>query len=540
MMFQRRLPLPFWLVAIVCVLYAFVGVLTHDPWKTADAVNLSTAKSIAFKGGTTAEALMLPRVAGSTPANKPPLYFWVSAATARAASAVAGADAWVAGARSASALFVLIGLMAISLASRGFYGEEAGLVAPLIAIGTLGLIVPAHDAQPITIAFAAFGLVMAALAWWEVKPIMAGSAIGISALIASAGVGMGATWVVASIVMIAVCFARWRRVAPMAWALAAIISLFGLLLWPALLLKVNADAFAAWWTWQTEPNTRALLDAKRMQVLAWGGWPALPLAAWSVWVNRATLLAGRHVIPVATFAAAGALFLYSAEPFEGIVPLVAPLAVLGSAGAGRLRRGAANAFDWFAGITITLILAIVWVAGIAIQTGEPARIAKNFTKPAPGFVADFSLLNWSIAAIVAVTWVAMIFLLPKSPWRATTRWATGMLCTWLTIGALVLPWADYSKTYRLVSADLRLALRNDRGCIAADGVGIGQLAAFDVLDDIRTEPGDRTTRCPWLLRQAYPGSPTGTPGWQLIVESARPGDRTEVYRLYRRSAAPSP
>jgi hypothetical protein len=41
-------------------------------------------------------------------------------------------------------------------------------------------------------------------------------------------------------------------------------------------------------------------------------------------------------------------------------------------------------------MTFTQVAALIWLGGIAMLTGEPARVAKNFSKPAPGFIAEVS------------------------------------------------------------------------------------------------------------------------------------------------------
>jgi hypothetical protein len=110
-----------------------------------------------------------------------------------------------------------------------------------------------------------------------------------------------------------------------------------------------------------------------------------------------------------------------------LLPALVPLTLLAATGAARLRRGAANAFDWFGMMTFTLIAGLIWLGGIAMLTGEPARVAKNFSKPAPGFIAEASPLLILLAIAASVGWIAVMLRTPRSPWRAAARWSVGDL-----------------------------------------------------------------------------------------------------------------
>lgn len=530
-----RLPVGGLAVAGLCIVFAFAGLMSHDPWKTADAVHLSIARGFAMPTANSAAGLLIPHMAGNAWLETPPLYHWIAALIGNVAAALAGPDFWISGARSTSALFSLGGLLGIHAAARGFHGREAGLVAPLLAMGTLGLFVPAHDAQPATTAFAAVGAVLAGLAWWELRPRTSALALGGGIGIGMLGVGPGMAVATAIVVGLALCYPRWRRVSASSWIVVAGLSACLVAAWPVALHLVAPDAFETWWSIQSGPSERQMFDAKRMQILAWGTWPALPIALWTIWLQRARLLSGRNAVPLAAVLASGAYFLLNDEPIEAILPLIAALSVVGSAGAGKLRRGAANALDWFGTMTITMFMALVWIAAIAIQTGEPARIAKNFTKPAPGFVAEFAWPVMTTAILVTLVWLTIVFAFPRSPWRAVARWGIGITATWVLVVALVLPWADYSKTYRPVSAQLKAALGTDPGCITSQSVGMGQLGAFDVLHGIQTTPRASGSTCAWLLRQTMPGLSIPVPGWDVVTIAARPGDRSEVYVLYRRT-----
>jgi hypothetical protein len=124
-----------------------------------------------------------------------------------------------------------------------------------------------------------------------------------------------------------------------------------------------------------------------IKVLAWFAWPALPLAGWALWKRRQQWRSPVLTLPVLLF-----LLLLIQASGDGparnqrILPLIAPLVVLGSAGLPTLRRGAANALDWFGVMTFSLLGAIIWLGWLAMTTGWPERLARTFSRLEPGFV----------------------------------------------------------------------------------------------------------------------------------------------------------
>jgi hypothetical protein len=92
----------------------------------------------------------------------------------------------------ASALFGGLYLMVISRTAYRLNGGSAALAAPLLAIGTLGMLVPLHDAQPAVAAIFGFALALRGLAVWQQQArrggIMFGIGLGISFLAAGSDI----------------------------------------------------------------------------------------------------------------------------------------------------------------------------------------------------------------------------------------------------------------------------------------------------------------------------------------------------------------
>ena len=128
----------------------------------------------------------------------------------------------------------------------------------------------------------------------------------------------------------------------------------------------------------------------------------------------------------------------------------------------------------------------------------------------------------------------LLFRMPRSPWRATLRWGLGLTTLWALLAMLWLPWIDYGKSYRGVSAEFARLLGDRPGCIARRNLGLAQRASLDYFNGIRTVQGERAKSCRYLIQQAAPKSTTTLAGWKLLRETSRPGDKKESLRLYRR------
>ena len=143
--------------------------------------------------------------------------------------------------------------------------------------------------------------------------------------------------------------------------------------------------------------------------------------------------------------------------------LLPPLALLATPGALALRRGSANAFDWFAMSTFSVFVGIVWLGWSAMVLGWPATMAKRALVLRPGFVAEFNLLGFVIGIVATGWWIWLISTAPRSPYRSLTHWTMGFTTLWLLATTLVMPWFDYNKSYRLVAQAIANSLPPDHG-----------------------------------------------------------------------------
>ena len=532
------LPPSGWALAVLLVLYIFVGLIGHDPWKHDDAITIGVASDMALNGH-----WLLPHLAGQ-PYPDAPFYYWMAAGFVKLLSWLLPAHDAV---RLASGLSTLLALEFILLAARELHGKDFAATAPLILAGSLGFLFHAHEAQPMLAALTAHAAAYWALVLLPRRPKLATPVFGLAVGIAFLANGILPVLALIPPSLLALAFSNDRRVAARAlgsgFGIAALLSAAWLL--PVYLSA--PDYLLGFWNNELSgiKNPPLMLNnlARHLNLLLWYAWPALPLAAWTLWARRRGITQRAIALPALSFLATlsilGGLVEIRSAPALLLLPPLVLLAVPGVAG---LRRGAANAFDWFGMVTFTFFAAIVWVVWCAMVFGWPARLAHQAVRIEPGFVGHFNLLAFLFSVLITLAWLWLIVTSPRSPMRGLMHWMSGVILFWMLIAALWMPWIDYGKTYRPVSASLAQALPDRVECIANVNLPDAILAIFAYFDGIKTVPqsSKASTRCNLLLLQGDPKDAKAlqTAGWRPLWQGHRPSDRHagEKIHLYRRLA----
>ena len=525
------------ILAAIALAFVLPGLAGHDPWKTHDVLGVSIVHGMAVTGD-----YLVPRVAGLLWLPDPPLYHWLALAFGRSFD-------WVlpfhAAARLASGVFVLAALGLIYVAARDWSHIDerrtTAAAAPLILLGSVGLMVHAHEALPELAQLAALCGALAALPLAPARPALGGVVFGVALGCAF----LSSSWIPPAALGITVIAAHlacdaWRKPAALLFlGIAVPVSLAIGATWPVALSLRSAELHSAWWSLVSQPQDAALRNLEYfVSTGGWFTWPAWPLGLWSLWALRRRLDEPRLFVPTVTSLAILACIGYWGPREDvNLIPLLAPLALLASQGVPFLRRGAAAALDWFGVITFAFFASLVWLGYSGMMTGVPPKVASNFARAAPGFVAHFDLLALVIALALSAGWLYVALFTSPAPSRSVTRWAGGIVLLWGTFAMLWMPWADYQKSYRAVAAELRRHIPAGSGCVAQRFLGLSQGAALDYHAGIRPRAFDpqHPEACRLLLIQGTPGAEYGLPGgnWRKIAEAGRPGDRGERYRLYR-------
>jgi 4-amino-4-deoxy-L-arabinose transferase-like glycosyltransferase len=542
-----RLVLPPSHAILIVLALAFVapGLVGHDPWRAFDVLAIEVVHQMHLSGD-----WVVPRLAGEAWLQDPPLYHWLALACAKVFGGLLGFHNAV---RIASGLSVMAALWFLYLAARHSSakgeGRAAGASATLLLMGSLGLIVHAHEAVPDLATLAAACAALAFSMQAHRKEIRNGLAFG-----ASLGIAFLSTGPVMPLVLGASVFAAHLACDELRGAralrfLAAAAGAFAVLAasWPLALYLRAPELAQAWWVDALRP--RGDFGANLgyyLSVASWFAWPAWPLALWSAWTLRREGGTPRVFVPLAAaLLALPAIAWFGPQQDINAMVLLPPLALLGAHGLSRLRRGAANALDWFGVMTFTFFAGLVWLGYAAMTIGIPPKVANSFAKYAPGFVAHFEPLPFAVALALTLAWIYLAFFSPPSPMRGVTRWAAGVALLWGTFATLWMPWADHIKSYRGVALQLKSSIPAGAGCIWQKELAAPQRAALSYHAGIRTVPlrgsGARAPAataadpdCRYVIVQGHPRKEiTPGPGWRKLADVSRPGDRGERYRLYR-------
>lgn len=528
-----RLPPSGWMLAAMLAFYVLAGLFGRDPWKGEDAVHIGTAWHMLHYGD-----WLSPDLAGRA-FHEPPLYYWSAALTGKIFGWLLPLHEAM---RIASGIWVTLALMGLYYASRELYGDDSAAASPMLLAGCAGLIFHAHDAQPMLIALAAYSGGLGALAAIGRKPRLTGIFYGLALAACLLGTGIAPTLPLLALAPVAWWLSPDRTKALHTLLIGLGIAAVLILPWPMLLLSLEPARFHGWLATELAPlNTPFSLSGlgRFIGMMPWFAFPAMPLAAWTLWLRRRQLTAPQVLLPLAFLGITLLLLAWAYRPREIPSLLLLPtLALLATPGALALRRGAASAFDWFAMTTFSLFALVVWIGWSAGVLGWPTKLAERTQILRPGFVGELNIVAVALALAASAWWLWLIVTAPRSPYRSLTHWTFGFTMLWLLATSLVLPWFDYGKTYRPVAQAIAQALPADHGCLAERGLSDTQLASLSYFVEIEpvAEDSKAGQACNWLLvvgdtrRELAPPSSR----WNKVWEGNRPGDRREKFRLYRR------
>jgi 4-amino-4-deoxy-L-arabinose transferase-like glycosyltransferase len=523
-------------LALLAAAFVVPGLAGHDLWKSHDAITLGIVHEMALHG-----ALLVPSVAGVPFLEDPPLYYWLALGFG---ALIGPLLEFHAAARLASGALMFAAFGFLYLAARDWSAVEdrrtSAAAAVLILLGSIGLMVHAHEALPELASLAALCGALAALPHAARRPLAAGVAFG-----AALGLALlAAKWVAPVALGLAVAAAHavcpeWktRRAAPFLGAALAVAAAVASL-WPLALASRHPELAAAWRSLAFEPQGEALSNLRYfLSTGSWFAWPAWPLALWAAWSLRRRWSDARVFVPAcAAVLALGGLVGWGPAQDVSLIPVLAPLSLLAAPGIFALRRGAAAALDWFGMLTFAFFTGLIWLGYIAMMTGVPPRVARNLGRQAPGFEAQLELWPLAFALALAVGWLYLVFFTAPSPMRSVARWAAGIVLLWGSFAMLWMPWADHQKSYRSVAVKLRASVPAGEHCIAQRSLGTAQSAALAYHGGIRTRPFDPVDpqACRLLLVQGHPSHEYDGPdaSWDKLADVGRPGDKSERYRLY--------
>jgi 4-amino-4-deoxy-L-arabinose transferase-like glycosyltransferase len=535
-----RTPLKTTLFLVLVLTWLLPGLVGHDPWKDE-----APAFGAVMEMLRTGDWLMF-RIAGEPYFDKSPLFLWVAALFAKAFGAVLPLhDA----ARLAAGVFMAGTLGFLSLASLELMGDRAVRLGALLFIGCLGLLIRAHEITTDLAGLMGMAIALYGLALAQRRPYAGGAVAGIGAGVAFLGDGfqpLGMMVMLLALLPAVSSFWRTRSyAATVAIAVACATPLVAL--WPLALASVSPEWAHAWMhdvatsRWSTAFADDGGLGLMYMaRILPWYAWPAWPLAAWALWRSRRTLAARTDLLlPLVAFVAFFIVASIFGEAREvNALPLLLPLAMLGAAELDSLPRGAASALDWFGVTTFLLFAGALWLGWTGAVAGKPEFAVAWLTREVPDFKYRFNFLAFALAALLTLVWLVVVARSLRSTRRAVVNWTAGIAMIWMLMMTLGVPLVDQARSYRALAARVAANIPAGAACVARRNVGDGQRALLDYFANLRTvrEDSPEAARCDALLVQASPTRvpPVAAP-WVEVWRGARPGDRHELFIVYRRS-----
>lgn len=603
---SATLKLPRWALVALCLLYILPGLIGRDPWKSEDATAFGAMWTMATGGGHGGLAdWLLPNVVGAPLLDSGPLMYWVGGAFVAVFGGLLGADL---AARLATVLFFFVAVTGVwyatylvgrraaaqpaALAFGGQpdprdYGRVLADGALLILLATIGLLIRAHESSSdvAMLAMLAVGLYGMARSLDEPRRGAAWIAMSLVGLVLSRGPAPAL-----ALALLWTALVTWhddfRGARRAALRLVLPATLVGLAIWPLLTWLAVPDGgvhlarrFADWARYFDGIGAQAA--GKYVRTLPWSTWIAWPLAAWGVWSWRDRLREAHLALPGGFVIAMFGVLASTSDTSDGQLLLVLPgLVMLAAVGLPTLRRGGANAFDWFSLVLYSVAAIFIWFAWFAKTTGVPAGFARSIARLTPGATNEFSPGIFALALAVTLAWVAIVrwrvVAHPKVLWRSVVLASAGLILAWTLVSTLFIHDIDQSRTYRDVGTRLSTALRTaqaaadrpartrgaarraeappvdaaDAGapggsCVATDGLGLAQRASFAWFGGVHfsavDDDGRNLDECDYLLRQDLTRNPRpeSLPAgrWKLLWEGRRASDRDERYRLYRKAGA---
>jgi len=525
-------------LGLLCLIWLGTGLVGHDPWKPDDAYGFGLIYSM-LQGG----HWLVPTLAGEPYMDKPPLFYWTAAMFAKMFSS------WMPlhdGARLASGFFTALTLLFLGLASRRLYGESRGWAAAIILIGCLGMLVRAHEMITDLALLTGCAMMLYGFSLSQERSVKAGVLIG-----TGVGVGFMSKGFISPVLFVLIAsllpaiFSKWRvRHYYSSIGIAVIFALPWLIIWPLLLYQHSPHLYSSWaWShnignWLNYAKKGPTSDSfYYLQNLPWLAWPAWPLAVWVVWRSRKRLGQRDDLqLPLVSFL----VMLVTLSLVPNIkevfaLPMLLPLSLLAAASLSMLKRGAANALDWFGIMTFALLAIMMWWGWAGLLLDNHAKITQWLKEYQPGYDPVLQTTPFVIAIIATVLWIVLVWRVGRSMRRSVTNWASGVTLVWVLAMTLWLPWLDTGKSYRSMISSLKHALPKHYQCVAGERLGEDQRAMLHYFGNIITER-DPQHRCDLRLIQ---GRKLSRPlldnkRWKKIWEGNRKGDLNERYRLYKK------
>ena len=527
------------LFIIICAAWILPGLIGHDAWKPDEAVAFGIIHSMLKDG-----YWLLPTIAGEPSFDYPPLYYWVGAALSFIFSPVLPAHD---GARLATGFFMALALTYLYKTATRLFDERAGRVAVLLMIGCLGLLVRGHQMNPEVAALAGFAIAIYGMTRIRSEPRKGGVTTGVGAAIVALSVGIVPALAVPAIALALITFVgEWRNRDFRRGILISLAVMLPLMMVLPMLVLMQGDINSRVWTDQilgapflTAEARGSIQPLYFLQILPWFALPSLPFSLW-LWARDRKKLRDRIelALPLVAFITLLVMISLTREAGEAhALGLLIPLSLASAMALDRLPNEVARIMDWFGLVFFGIVAVALWFYWLVALTGFPERAAASFARQVPDFALSFNVFAFVLAVALTLVWLYAVIRAHRNNRRAVVNWAAGITLVWVLANLLGQPAVNHVLSHRTVTTTIASLIPANAICVASFGLGDSERASFDTFAQLRFVPqfSEKYSTCNWLLTQgSREHAPVVDAAWQMVWEGARPRDKDERFRLYRR------
>ncbi|MCL2644827.1 MAG: hypothetical protein FWD51_05125 [Betaproteobacteria bacterium] len=519
--------------------YLLTGLTGHDLWRGDDARYFGPVFSM-LQG----EGLLFPQLGGEPFLEYPPLYYWCAALLA---FITGGVFAPHDGARLASAVFTALTVYWVARSAERLYGRPTRTAAALLIFGSLGLVLHSHETQPLLALMAMVALVFNGISRIPTNPLVGNLQAGLGCALSMLAGGIPGLLCTVPLYAVATIVSPECRNSRASGGLLAGLALAVCVggLWPLLLHLQEPELFAIWRSAQWQQVAGHSLNIndfiRLIKLLSWFLWPLWPLALWSLWHERRRLFQLCWLLPLLATVFSLLLLMFSSDQSQPApLPLLPAMALLAAGGITTLRRGAANAFDWFSAMTFGVFAILVWIAWTAQVFAWPPGLARHIAGVAPAFTLTNAISQTLFGISICVLWFLLAWYLPRRPSRGATNWAMGMTMLWCLAVTLLMPWFDHGRSYRPMGEALNKALLPYAGeCVVSGKLPTPIRSMLDYYTGLRPQPfrnGATSCRVMLIYADHRAEKPGEIEGWEHTWTFQRGGRKQfEALYLYTRS-----
>lgn len=530
--------LSLWFVILLVAAYVVPGLVGHDPWKQDEAYVFGGVLDMIKDGD-----WIVVKVGGVPFMEKPPLFHWIAALSAKVFSP------WLPlhdGARLASGLFVATAVGAIATASRVLWGKGTGRIGALMMLSSAGLVTNAQMMLTDLPLMAGFSLAIAGLAGCRAHRAWGGVVLGIGVGVGFLGKGVFAPAALGlSALALPALFPGWRtRRYARDLAIALMASLPFLVIWPTALWLRSPALFMAWF-WENNVGRYFGFSVSYLGAAAETGYwlQTLPWFLFPLWifVGAALLLEPKRLMAqpgaqiglVISGCIAFALATSASARSIYALPMVPALALVA---AGCNGRAIARLDRWLFALGVALgttAAALVWYGWASLMFTSQAPDWQWLTRHfPPAFVLEMDLDDVMCAAILTIGFAASSLILRSAARRGIAIWVGALATAWGLVALLWLPWIDNAKTYRAVFESLARSIPASVDCVSSMNLGESERAVLEYVLGIPTI--DPSAGCAGLLRQRRADKVVRPlpKYWRLQWVGSRPGDLHDRFELW--------